>query len=752
MTFRGTSSAMLVGALMLSTSLVAPAYAQSAPDKSKDYASSSSEIIVTARKRQESVQDVPISINVMTKDFVRESRIESIKEVLTRIPGVNFTQAFSGFTVIAMRGSSTQDDYPGSDPSVNVFIDEVYVGTTVSDFDLLDLERVEVLKGPQGTLFGRNTTGGLIHYVTRDPSEDFRATGFVSGGNHGLIEGGGTINGKIADDFSGSLAVKARKTSGYQRNIFTGRKRGQEGLVSARGKLRYSPSEDLNVVATLDRQLTDDFGYPRVLLAEKPDSFPADVPWATGPKVASNDLDGSTERSIWGGSLKVEANTGIGQLHSITAYRRTRNVMRDWDGDGVALRNPNPNYTGDGITKQDGRVKSFSQELRLDWKVGNVLDVVSGVYYLDQTYSRFEEFQLGGSAGTASVPADPDEAAEVAFEASGQSVTTKSIAVFTDMTLNLTDQFSVSGGIRYTRDKKTGYSYCADPGYICGAVFTPAEGSFSKTWSEPTWRLIATYKPTPDLMFYASQSRGFKSGGFSQADSPLAAKSFFNPEYVDSTEIGTKMELFDRRLTFNLTGFYAKTKDIQFLLYDGVARFFSGNLGGGRNTGIELEVKARPTRELSLWVNYVYQDSKYTDGAGNFGDDWTGNRLQLTPVHSLLAGFTYDKELANGGRIKLSSDFTYKSRSYEDGSNSREASTVYNSIVNARLAYSPPGDHFEIAGWVNNITNERNRLSTLNGFLSGYIANQAELDAGYNAVQVLLTKPRTYGVTLSFKY
>ncbi len=180
-----------VAALLVASCLSTPAFAQSnEPVEAKvdeANAPSSGDIIVTARKREESVQDVPISINVMSKDFLRESRIESIKDVLTHIPGVNFTQAFSGFTVIAMRGSSTQDDYPGSDPSVNVFIDDVYVGTTVSDFDLLDLERVEVLKGPQGTLFGRNTTGGLIHYVTRDPSEDFRATGFVSLGNHGLI-------------------------------------------------------------------------------------------------------------------------------------------------------------------------------------------------------------------------------------------------------------------------------------------------------------------------------------------------------------------------------------------------------------------------------------------------------------------------------------------------------------------------------------------------------------------------------------
>ena len=232
--------------IILACALVLPfnyASAQSEEDSAIE------EIMVTARKKEESLQDVPIAVSVYAGAFLEQSRIDDVSDLLAQIPGVGYGQPMKSFTPLGIRGGSSQDDYPGADPNVAVFIDEVYLGTTTAlEFDLLDLERVEVLRGPQGTLFGRNTNGGIIHFITRNPDEELRVRASLTVGNHERLEVSGLVSGQLAEGVFGSLVAKARDTGGYSKNLATGSMLGKEDITSMRGKLRFMPNEQLDII------------------------------------------------------------------------------------------------------------------------------------------------------------------------------------------------------------------------------------------------------------------------------------------------------------------------------------------------------------------------------------------------------------------------------------------------------------------------------------------------------------------------
>ena len=632
--------------------------------------------------------------------------------------------------------------------------------TTSIEFDLLDLARVEVLKGPQGTTFGRNTNGGIIHYVTRRPDSEFRAGMNLTLGNYDRVELGGYLNGAIADNVAGSLSMRTRNSGGYVKNLSTGIMLGQDKVSTTRGKLLFSPNEKLDILVAADLMIDNSYGTPRYFEGPRPDNLVPSAKFSNDFDAVAQDLDGSYDRVGMGASLTIDYESGIGTWHSITAVRDFDGKMFNFDFDAVDARTSDGLDSTEAFMYQNTTLKSVSQEIRLDWSLGDRFDGIAGVYYLDEDQYRIEELAASGLVGSSwrDDPPDGHGPDDLPRDILDQSMNTKSFALFVDGNFHLTDKATISGGVRWTDDEKSGSTQCWQVGaFFCADVY---KTSYSESWSEPSWRIAFEYQALENIMGYLSATRGYKSGGFSNSASgdgtaeevaPLLATPY-KPEFSLSYEAGLRMQFADGRVTVNPTLFYVEYTDVQFLfLKQDSNSFISGNIGGATNQGIEVDVDFRATDDLTLWASYAYQDSEYTEGL-SYDVDIKGNQLQLTPENSLTLGFDYRTTLANGHDIFFNGDLVEKSRQYDDATNDPIASTEFKNLLNLRAGYAP-SKNVEVSLWVTNAFDERNALGTnqLGYFI--YSTEQSAADpAAAAATQRTYTAPRSYGVTLNYTF
>ena len=714
------------------------------------------EIMVTARKKEESLQDVPIAVSVYTGAFLENARIDDVSDLLSMLPGVGYGQPMKSFTPLGIRGGSSQDDYPGADPNVAVFVDEVYLGTTTTlEFDLLDLERVEVLRGPQGTLFGRNTNGGIIHFVTRNPDEEFRARARVTVGNHERLELSGMVSGQIAEGMFGSLAAKSRDTGGYSRNLVTGSMLGKEDITSMRGKLYFMPNEQLEIGITGDYMIDNSFGMPQDFLGGQSQLMrDLGIPAVNGLDQVSQDLDGHYDRDSWGIVANISYDAGLGVFHSITSYRDYQGEMFNRDFDGVNGRSSNPLHSAEAFPYQNTEVETFTQEIRMDWDIGEKIDLVTGFFYLDQKNRRDEILNPNGLPNS-----EASAWTVVTEEQADQLVNSNSYAIFFDTTINVTEQVAVFGGYRWTRDEKDGTFFChVEGGFWCASVF---ESDFSGSWEEPTWRVGANFHLNSDIMVYGSYTEGFKSGGFTGAGAgnfdgdgnptgEISVKVPYEPEFTESWEIGLRSQWLDNRVTANITYFDVKYKDLQFLLLNPLG-FWAGNVGHANNDGIETEFSFRLTENFNLWANYTHQGGKYGGGASNYGgDSFDGNLLKLTPKHSFAMGWSYDHPLPNGSTLTLSGDWTEKSRQYYAEDNTPGDTAKFAGLINLQGNWVSPSERFEISLWVRNLLDKRDKLGNWNDFFQWWLRYETETD--YTVDVASFSPPRYFGATVTWNF
>ena len=718
------------------------------------------EIMVTARKKEESLQDVPIAVSVYAGAFLEQSRIDDVSDLLAQIPGVGYGQPMKSFTPLGIRGGSSQDDYPGADPNVAVFIDEVYLGTTTAlEFDLLDLERVEVLRGPQGTLFGRNTNGGIIHFITRNPDEELRARASLTVGNHERLEVSGLVSGQLVEGVFGSLVAKARDTGGYSKNLATGSMLGKEDITSMRGKLRFIPNEQLDIIITGDYMIDNSFGIPQDFLGGQSQLMrDLGIPAVNSLDEVSQDLDGHYDRDSWGIAASISYDLGVGVFHSITSYRDYKNEMYDYDFDGVNGKSSNPLHSAEAFPYQNTEVETFSQEIRVDWEIGDRIDLVTGFYYLDQMNRRDEILNPNGLPNS-----EASAWTVVTEEGADQLVNSNSYAVFFDTTIDVTEQVAVFGGYRWTRDEKDGTFFChTEGGFWCSNVF---ESDFSDSWEEPTWRVGANFHLNDDIMVYGSYTEGFKSGGFTGAGAgnfdgegnPTGEESVkipYEPEFTDSWEAGLRSQWLNNRVTANITYFNVKYKDLQYLLLNatgGGFQFNAGNIGYANNDGVETEFSFRITEDINLWANYTYQSGSYGGGASNYGGDaFDGNRLKLTPKHSFAMGGSYDHHLPNGSTLRLSGDWSEKSRFFFAEDNTPDDSEKLAGLVNLQGTWTSPSERLEVSLWVKNLLDKRDKTGYWDDFFQWWVRYETEVD--YTTDVGDFSPPRYFGATVTWHF
>lgn len=625
------------------------------------------EVTVTAQKRSQNVKDVPIAITVIGGARIEQNQITSFHDVERIAPSFKSLQLGDArASTMNMRGVGSVQGNPGRHSSLGVFVDGIFMARTgmASSQDFLDIERIEVLRGPQGTLFGMNTAGGLVHIITRRPSVDeFSGRAEVVFGDYDTLEARGRITGPIIPGKLGfSLSAAKSTRGGYLYNSVLDRDVDDENKFSIRGKLFYE-GEGFDVTLGADYHKETSVccsavftragpGVPGTALGFLPVTPPPGYPFS---RVTIQ--DGLSTNPNEGGGFSAEINVQIGDhtLTSLTSWRRWT-IESINDPDSV-----NWNFLNDFLIYQEHN--QFSQEIRITSPSDRDLTYVIGAFFYDRTSRDYEVLAIGPDA--ALVPLPP-----ALFPlAPGQAAVTDAIvddltyAIFAHFDYKVTDKLTLALGARYTWEPQEFSFYQNSQIYIY-----PTFGQLYRERNDEalTWKIDLRYAWTPELTTYASIARGFKPGGMTMTRLSSTASLLFEEETNLNYELGLKGLFFNRTLTINAAAFYTIYNDFQTTAFDGT-RYLTANASEFITQGVELEGEWRPSRNFSLAFGISYVDAHYSDFTngqctGVTGPcDLTGKRLNGSAKWNVNLGASYTTEIAEGwdGFVRL--DYAWKS-------------------------------------------------------------------------------------------
>ena len=712
---------------------------QRVPSATKNVRSKLEEITVTARKRNESIQDVPISIVALSAAEIESRSLSSLRDLGQFVTNVSYFQngqVGNGSAAVFIRGVGQFNVFPTRDPGVGIYLDGVFLGRMQGvDLDLTDVERVEVLRGPQGTLFGKNTTGGAINIVTAKPDLDgFSGSAEVIFGRYDRIDGRLGVNVPLVPGKLGAkLAVSSRNQDGYGRRLdFTTGDTlvdaGDVDRVSTRGSLYWTPTEDFNALLSFNYARHRETGAPRKIaeFITVPTTFVAQVynnflnPDYGPAFTTSNNFDNfatgtdANDVDAWGTSLTLSWDIGSLNLKSISAYRDNDSFV-GVDPDGTPHRFIDSANTFD--------FDQISQEIQLGGLAFNDrLNWVTGLFYFEEdntenstTEFAVEVFQAIGLE----VPANDIEQTDT---------TSESIAVFGQGTFSLTKQLSLTAGVRYTDEEKS-----FERSSIASLSGVPLPGIAKKkaSFDAVTGRVGAVYRFNEDVMVYASLSEGFLSGGINVS---AQAAPPFKPEKLTSYEVGLKSEYFDKRLRFNSAFFYSDYKDIQFSIISVLPGTLIpirtiGNAAKAEVWGFEMDASAVPLESIILSAGIGHIDAKYEEVDSSSGIT-TDTDFALTPKWSATLSGTYEMPLGSGGDIKANVSYSYKSQIEHNIPNNPFIRQDGYGLVNVRLIWISPGSDWEVAVFGTNLTDEEYLQATTNfaglGFIDAQFATPRE--------------------------
>jgi iron complex outermembrane receptor protein len=574
------------------------------------------EVVVTAQRRgEEALQNVPLAVSAFNADRISSLQIDVVKDIGQNVPNLQTYAVTAGAQAIQVhsRGASVQN--PGfnlSESPVGIYQDEVYFGRLASaNLDLADIERIEVLRGPQGTLYGRNTIAGAIKIVTRTPGDETWANFSAGVGNYDTFKLTGSVGGPIEQGaLAGSISVLYDdRNEGWQNNPVTGAEPGEYENKAARAKLHWYGTEGFDAVLTawaVDGENDGYNGIPYVPFANSganEDYDPAPAGSAPlGGFYDNFDPDGvnygTTDQA--GVNLTLSLELGGLTIRSITGYASIDDTFGfDLAGGGAFGA---PGATGLVITS-DSELDQVTQEIQILGSIGESFDWQLGLFYLKED----GEQRFAGDVGVVGNFAEYIENE------------TDSYAAFIEGTYQVNDALSVTGGVRWTRDEKEYRDICTDsPTLLDLLTCQPGSGAeldLEDDWDEVTFKLGADYKLNDNQMVYLSFAQGFQSGGFRTLCfgnlTAACAGTPFDPQTVDSFEAGWKADLFDKRLRVNAAAFYAMYDDIQQIVTNNAGGFPIDNIGEVDVYGLELEVVWAPIDRLNVFVNLGIQESDF---------------------------------------------------------------------------------------------------------------------------------------------
>ncbi|MDZ4375840.1 MAG: TonB-dependent receptor [Phenylobacterium sp.] len=744
------------------------------------------EVVVTAQKRAENVQDVPISVTAFSGETLEAAGIQDIRDLRRITPSLYLaTSSNTSNTRIMMRGIGTSGN-TAVEPSVATFVDGVYVpriGSLLAGLN--DIGSVEVLRGPQGTLFGRNASMGAVLIRTTEPGDLLGGEVTASYGEHGARRLSIMGDVPITDTLRTRISVLGYDYDGSGRNDLTGEAMGRNDGFSIRGAVQWEITPGLTWTLRGDHQNLSGDGYNTITVVSSTVTPQTLANWqarldpdGAGPRMGvlpytsdtySRRVRQSTEGDVTdyqaglASDLTWDMANGY-QLKLISGYRDWKNIQYQASNGNIPLELQRRTTFADS--------QNHSQEIQLlspDTLLGGRLNFVTGFFYYEEAYDIGQNIDLTNdycevfirNTSTAARLNSCRTNTKVGASFYRFTQDTESVAAYAQGNFKLTDQLSVTGGIRYSEDDKTATyrGITRNPAAAQAAEVTDMALKEDKV----TYRLSGTFKPSEEIMIFGSYATGFKSGGFDSAPgttAPVGAASrSFLAETVENWELGVKSELFERRLVANVTVFRSDIDDLQFRSFDGL-QFRTRNNGKARQQGVEFETTARPIPPLTLTLAGTYLDSEYLDftGAPNlpgFGgsQDLTGQRLPYSPKWQGAVSAQYVGDLPNGWSWLARADLSFSSKVNlaSSGDNNPDADQKAYQVLGGRIAVRGPEERWEAAVYAQNLNDET--------FCTG-IFNQPNNAAfgvnnavtGATALRCTLNEPRQLGVELKARF
>ncbi|TZG27615.1 TonB-dependent receptor [Sphingomonas montanisoli] len=614
-------------------------------------------IVVTARRKNEAAQEVPLAISVIRGDSIEATGNFNVVKLQQLAPTLQVYTTNPRNTSVNIRGLGvpfglTSD---GFEQGVGIYVDDVYNSrVAAATFDFLDVSQVEVLRGPQGTLYGKNTTAGAINITTNQPTFDFEGAAELTVGNLNYKQAKGAVSGPISDTVAARIAVASTTRRGTLYNVRTQRWINEQDNLGLRGTLLFKPSEDLSITLSGDYSKQDPEGFGTTFVRvgrtqralnrqydglvaaynaanpTRPYSVPSRDPYA---RLTDLDANLNAGNKIGGASLKVKWDVGAGTFHSITAWRfwdwKPEND-RDFTGLSIVSRSQNP-------SQQD----QYSQEFRYNQE-GEKIDFVVGLFGFKQRIDTQGTEQQGPDASRWSLTgaqANDPSILNGLTATNTQYLKSTSGALFGQASYKLTDKLTIQPGARINYDKKSGFyqrvvtngagtAISCSPAPAAGTVLAAQCGVYQPQTTSPSvskWNfsydLNVNYKFARDVLGYATYAKSFKTVGINQNGLPLTtanvpdlSASTVKPESVNHYEIGLKTQFFNRLATFNLTAFRTDIKNFQATVNGGqfgTVRGYLANAGKVRSQGVEADFKIRTSDRFTAYANGAYTDAKY---------------------------------------------------------------------------------------------------------------------------------------------
>lgn len=696
---------------------------------------------VTARRVEETVQDVPVAVSAFSADDLRNLQAENLDSIQGAVPNLNIAQGRGSASSVNVfiRGIGQPDALQTFDPGVGIYVDDVYISRIQGSlFSLFDIERLEVLRGPQGTLYGKNSTGGAVKIVTKNPSQYQEGAVEVTYGNEGRAEGKFYVSGPLGGGWSGSVSGVVSRLEGFVEDPVTGRDYNDDDSNSFRLKLRNDVSDNFNLTFSADythQQNSLALGRPEAPLISV-DLAGGVVPLLPAPPPGSDfnyrarssfGPDQDQELDHWGLSLLADWTINDEwALKSITAYRELEtDFFIDIDASEFEL--------GDVFVGLDQ--EQFSQEIQLHYDNGSNFHSVLGLYFLTEDVPSTQLAFADDLLRLAGNPID-------FLRTIDDDLETDSYAAFIHTNWNFAPNWTLSAGIRYSYDEKT---YRRTTSTFSTAL--PAlEGTFAfadkDDWDAITPSFSLEYQINNDALVYASANRGYKSGGFNGRANSAADTGAFDPEFVWTYEFGAKLTWLDGRLVTNWAAFHSDYKDFQARVAEDISSFPVINAASLDINGIELEASALLDTGTIISAQVGYLDAEYdrffdfrfpdqdrSDQVVPFSPDWT---LRLAAVHTF--------NLPNGGGLTLGVDGNWRDDLYLSVDNQESLTQDAYWVFNAYARYETPDRHWLVSTGVRNLDD------------NVYKVDAQEFSSVGNIQTAYYGDPRTYYLSVRYSF